>query len=91
MPSRKRSSEEGGHETGGELNILYKGVKTFSSKHFLKIMRGSQKGKGHISWRCTWGCYISSGIRTFGETKRKTTKAYTQSREYHTIMEVHDF
>ena len=34
--------------------------------------------------------YISIGMRPFGETKSKAMRAYAQSGQYHTIVEVRD-
>ena len=35
--------------------------------------------------------YISIGTRTFRETKSKAMRTYAQSRQYHTIVKVHDY
>ena len=34
--------------------------------------------------------YISISMRHFGETQSKATRAYAQSRQYHTIVESYD-
>ena len=33
---------------------------------------------------------ISIGMRPFGETKNKAMRAYAQSGQYHTIVEIRD-
>ena len=34
--------------------------------------------------------YISIGTRPFGKTKSKGMRAYAQSEQYHTILEIRD-
>ena len=34
--------------------------------------------------------YISIGMRSFGEAQSKAMRAYTQSGQYHTIVEIRD-
>ena len=79
---------------GGELELLQM-VSEPDTRRCASEDAGSPRrwiARSHIGWRVlrTIGRESHVGMRPFGEAQSKATRAYTQSGQYHTIVEIRD-